>query len=140
MPATFPELAQVIAGLIDDVEKAKQFSADQINHLMIEKDEALRNLSLLKEQQEIDSQEKDDLRLQVSILTDELEALKPELEMTKTDRSRAQEEARSMLFQVQELQAELERYFLISCDQSRLLEASAKLQARSTALLLKAVN
>ena len=144
--AALPELARVIAGLIEDVEKAKQFSADQINHLVLERDGALRDLSSLKAQQEIDLQERDELSSQVSILRNELEVLKrqesvksAEFEIMCADKSQA-EQARSMLQQVKQLQAELERYFLISCDQSKLLEDTAKLQARSTALLLKAVS
>lgn len=145
--AALPELARVIAGLIEDVEKAKQFSADQINHLVLERDGALRDLSSLKAQQEIYLQERDELSSQVSILRNELEVLKrqesvksAEFEIMCADKSQAEQEARSMLQQVKQLQAELERYFLISCDQSKLLEDTAKLQARSTALLLKAVS
>ena len=129
VPAASPELVRFISELIDDVEKAKNSSVDQVNHLVLERDEAQRDLSSLRTQHEIDLQEKDELRLKVSVLTDELEVLKPELE-----------EARSMLLKVQELQEELEHYFLLSRDQSRLLEASAKLQSRSTALMLKVVN
>lgn len=136
VPATFPELVRFISELIDDVEKAKNSSVDQVNHLVLERDEAQRDLSSLRTQHEIDLQEKDELRLKVSVLTDELEVLKPELEEARSEL----EEARSMLLKVQELQEELEHYFLLSRDQSRLLEASAKLQSRSTALMLKVVN
>ena len=128
-----PELAQVIAGLIDDVEKAKILGS-----------EALCHLSLLKARQEVESQERDELVFQVSILKNELELLKrkesamsAELEMMRAHKCKAEQEARSMLSQVKQLQKELERYFLLSRDQSKLLEASSQLQIRSTALLLK---
>ena len=140
VPNASPELAGVIEGLIKDVERAKEFSNEQINRLVLERDEALHSLSLLKEQQEIDLREKDEMHLQVSAMAGELELLRPKLEMMKADRNQAREEARSMLLQVKQLQAELERYFMIRCDQSKLLEANAKLQARSAALLLKAVS
>ena len=140
VPNASSELAGVIEGLIKDVERAKEFSNEQINRLVLERDEALHSLSLLKEQQEIDLREKDEMRLQVSAMAGELELLRPKLEMMKADRNQAREEARSMLLQVKQLQAELERYFMIRCDQSRLLEANAKLQWRSAALLLKAVS
>ena len=140
VPNASSELAGVIEGLIQDVERAKEFSNDQINRLVLERDEALHSLSLLKEQQEIDLREKDEMHLQVSAMAGELELLRPKLEMMKADRNQAREEARSMLLQVKQLQAELERYFMIRCDQSKLLEANAKLQARSAALLLKAVS
>ena len=140
VPNASSELAGVIEGLIKDVERAKEFSNEQINRLVLERDEALHSLSLLKEQQEIDLREKDEMHLQVSAMAGELELLRPKLEMMKADRNQAREEARSMLLQVKQLQAELERYFMIHCDQSKLLEANAKLQARSAALLLKAVS
>ena len=140
VPNASSELAGVIEGLIKDVERAKEFSNEQINRLVLERDEALHSLSLLKEQQEIDLREKDEMQLQVSTMAGELELLRPKLEMMKADRNQAREEARSMLLQVKQLQAELERYFMIRCDQSKLLEANAKLQARSAALLLKAVS
>ena len=140
VPNASSELAGVIEGLIKDVERAKEFSNEQINRLVLERDEALHSLSLLKEQQEINLREKDEMHLQVSAMAGELELLRPKLEMMKADRNQAREEARSMLLQVKQLQAELERYFMIRCDQSKLLEANAKLQARSAALLLKAVS
>ena len=140
VPNASSELAGVIEGLIKDVERAKELSNEQINRLVLERDEALHSLSLLKEQQEIDLREKDEMHLQVSAMAGELELLRPKLEMMKADRNQAREEARSMLLQVKQLQAELERYFMIRCDQSKLLEANAKLQARSAALLLKAVS
>ena len=140
VPNASSELAGVIEGLIKDVERAKEFSNEQINRLVLERDEALHSLSLLKEQQEIDLREKVEMHLQVSAMAGELELLRPKLEMMKADRNQAREEERSMLLQVKQLQAELERYFMIRCDQSKLLEANAKLQARSAALLLKVVS
>ena len=150
-PSTFSELTQAIACLVDDLEGAKQLSATQIAALTVnydsaisERDEALRSLSLLREQQEIDLQEKEELRFQGSSLQNELEVLKrevsiksAELEQLKSEISRGEQEARSILRQVNQLQAELERYFLLCRDQSKLLKASAQLQTRSTALLLK---
>ena len=138
-----------------------------LNSVISERDEALISLSLLKEQhellkeqqkeqqelfkeqqkeqQEVDLQEKDELRLQCSVLQNELDLLKrevsiksAELERSKTEISRGQQETSTILRQLHQLQSELELYFLLSRDQSKLLEASAQLQSRSTALLLKA--
>ena len=152
VPSTLSELTQVVGCLVDDIEAAKKFSASQVesltvnfNSMISERDEALMSLSLLKEQQEVDLQEKDELRLQCSVLQNELNLLNrevsiksAELERAKTEISRGQQELRNILRQLDQLQSELERYFLLSRDQSRLLEASAQLQSRSTALLLKA--
>ena len=158
-PSTFSELAQVVGCLVDDIESAKKFSASQVdtltanyNSVISERDAALISMSLLKEQheflkerQEVDLQEKDELRLQCSVLQNELDLLKrevsiksAELERTKTEISIAEQETRIILRQLYQLQSELERYFLLSRDQSKLLEASAQLQSRSAALLLKA--
>ena len=160
VPSTFSELTQVVGCLLDDIETAKKFSASQVESLTVnfnsvisERDEALISLSLLKEQhdllkeqQEVDLQEKDELRLQCSVLQNELDLLKrevsiksAELECSKAEIGRGQQEIRTILRQVHQLQSELERYFLLSRDQSKLLEASAQLQSRSTALLLKAI-
>ena len=144
---------------------ASQVDALTVNYnsVISERDEALISLSLLreqhellkeqqevdlqslKEQQEVDLQEKDELRLQCSVLQNELDLLKrevsiksAELERSKTEISRGQQEIRTILTQLHQLQSELERYFLLSRDQSKLLEASAQLQSRSNALLLKA--
>ena len=152
VPSTFSELTQVVGCLVDDIETAKKFSASQVesltanlNSVISERDEALISLSLSKEQHEVDLQEKDELRLQCSVLQNELDLLKrevsiksAELERSKTEISRGQQEIRTILRQLHQLQSELERYFLLSRDQSKLLEASAQLQSRSTALLLKA--
>ena len=152
MPSTLSELTQVVGCLVDDIEAAKNFSASQVesltvnfNSMISERDEALMSLSLLKEQQEVDLQEKDELRLQCSVLQNELNLLNrevsiksAELERAKTEICRGHQEITIILRQLHQLQSELERYFLLSRDQSRLLEASAQLQSRSTALLLKA--
>ena len=159
VPSTFSELTQVVGCLVDDIESAKKFSASQVDALTVnynsvvsERDEALISLSLLEEQhellkkqQKVDLQEKDELRLQCSVLHNELDLLKREVsiksaeyERSETEISRAQQETRTILRQLHQLQSELERYFLLSRDQSKLLEASAQLQSRSTALLLKA--
>ena len=159
VPSTFSELTQIVGCLVDDIETAKKFSASQVESLTVnlnsvisERDQALISLSLLKEQhellkkqQEVDLQEKDELRLQSSVLLNELDLLKrevsiksAELERSKTEISCAQQEIRTILSQLHQLQSELERYFLLSREQSKLLEASAQLQSRSAALLLKA--
>ena len=159
VPSTFSELTQVVGCLVDDIESAKKFSASQVDALTVnynsvasERDEALISLSLLnekhellKERQQVDLQERDDLRLQCSVLQNELDLLKrevsikfAELEQSKAEISRAQQETSTILRQLHQLQSELEFYFLLSRDQSKLLEASAQLQSRSTALLLKA--
>ena len=129
---------------------------ENFNSVIGERDEALISLSLLKEQhellqeqqkeqQKVELQEKDELRLQCSVLQNEVDLLKhevsvksAELERLKMEISHGQQEIRLTLRQLHQLQSELERYFLLSRDQSKLLEASAQLQSRSTALLLKA--
>ena len=166
---------QVIARFVADIESAKEYSSSQIalmrhqiDSLIGEKDEALCSLSLLREQQELGLQEKDELLkekdellkekdellkekdellLQGSVLQNEVEMLKrevslksAELEQLKSEISHSQQETRLMLLQVRQLQAELERYFLLSQDQSKLLDARARLQSRSTALLLEATT
>jgi len=140
-PSTFSELTQAIACLVDDLEDAKQLSATQIAALTVnydsvisERDEALRSLSLLRDQQEINSS----LQNELEVLKREVSIKSAELEQLKSEISRGEQEARSILRQVHQLQAELERYFLLCRDQSKLLKASAQLQSRSTALLLKA--
>ena len=163
VPSTFSELTKVVGCLVDDIETAKKFSSSQVESLTVnfnsvisERDEALASLSLLKEQQEeqhelfkqqqeVDLEEMDQLRLQCSVLQNEFDLLKrevsiksAELERSKTEISRGQQEIRTILRQLHQLQTELERYFLLSRCQSKLLEASAQLQSRSTALLLKA--
>lgn len=160
-PNTSSELNQVIARFVADIESAKEYSSSQIalmrhqiDLLIGEKDEALCSLSLLREQQELGLQEKDELLkekdellLQGSVLQNEVEMLKrevslksAELEQLKSEISYGQQETRLMLLQVRQLQAELERYFLLSQDQSKLLDARARLQSRSTALLLEATT
>ena len=130
-------------------ESLKEQQKEQLeifNEQQKEQQELLKEQQeLLKEQQEVDLQEKDELRLQCSVLQNELDLLKhevsiksAELESSKTEISRGQQEIRTILRQLHQLQSELERYFLLSRNQSKLLEASAQLQSRSTALLLKA--
>ena len=163
VPSTFSELTHVVGCLVDDIETAKRFSASQVesltknfNSVISERDEALISLSLLKEQhellkkqqkeqQEVDLQEKDELRFQCSVLQNDLDLLKREVsiksaehERSKMEISRGQQEIRMILRQLHQLQSELERYFLLSRDQSKLLDANAQLQSRSTALLMKA--
>ena len=136
VPTSLPELAQFISGLIDEVEKAKRSSAQRISSLLIERDEALRDLEMVL-------QERDELSLQVSTLKNELQvksARSAELEIICADKSQVEKEASATRLQVRQLQAELEHYFLVSCERSKLLEASALIYERSTALLLKAVS
>ena len=85
-PNTSSELNQVIARFVADIENAKEYSSSQIalmrrqmDSLIGERDEALCALSLLKEKQEIDLQDKDELLLQSSILQNEVEMLKRKL-------------------------------------------------------------
>ena len=167
-PNTSSELNQVIARFVADIESAKEYSSSQIalmrhqiDSLIGEKDEALCSLSLLREQQELGLQEKDELLkekdellkdndellLQGSVLQNEVEMLKrevslksAELEQLKSEISHGQQETRLMLHQVRQLQAELENYFLLNRDQSKLLEARARLHSRSTALLIEATK
>ena len=160
-PTTPSELNQVIARFVADIESAKEYSSSQIelmrhqiDSLIGERDEALCSLSLLREQQVLELREKDELLmekdellLQGSVLQNEIEMLKrevslksAELEQLKSEISHGQQETRLMLHQVRQLQAELENYFLLNRDQSKLLEARARLHSRSTALLLEATK
>ena len=67
-PTTSSEFNQVVARFVADIENAKEYSSSQIalmrhqiDLLIGEKDEALCSLSLLREQQELGLQEKDEL-------------------------------------------------------------------------------
>ena len=160
-PTTSSELNQVISRFVADIESAKEYSSSQIelmrhqiDSLIGERDEALCSLSLLREQQDLELREKDELLkekdellLQGSVLQNEVEMLKrevslksAELEQLKSEIIHGQQETRLMLHQVRQLQAELENYFLLNRDQSQLLEARARLHSRSTALLLEATK
>jgi len=160
-PTTPSELNQVIARFVADIESAKEYSSSQIelmrhqiDSLIGERDEALCSLSFLREQQDLELREKDELLkekdellLQGSVLQNEVEMLKrevslksAELEQLKSEIIHGQQETRLMLHQVRQLQAELENYFLLNRDQSKLLEARARLHSRSTALLIEATK
>lgn len=54
--------------------------------------------------------------------------------------SSARDEHLLAVRQLHSVQEELEHYFLLGCEQSKLLEATAKLQSRCTALLCKEAN
>ena len=131
--SSFSELIEVIGNLASEVENAKELSRRQIDllesqlteakaraySLMEERDEAVRSLSAV-------SLEKDQLILQLS------DARK------QVDQKSENEEARLALLQLRQVQEELEHYFMLSRQQSELLEANEDLCARFTALLANA--
>lgn len=131
---TFSELIEVIANLASEVESAKALSRSQLNllgsqltearataySLVEERDEAVRSLSAV-------TLEKDQLLLQLSDLRKQV------------DQQRENVEARLALHQLRQVQEELEHYFVLSRQQSKLLEAYEDLYSRSTALLAEAI-
>ena len=131
--SSFSELIEVIGNLASEVENAKELSRRQIDllesqlteakaraySLMEERDEAVRSLSAV-------TLENDQLNLQLSDLRKQL------------DQQRENDEARLALLQLRQVQEELEHYFMLSRQQSELLEANEDLYARFTALLANA--
>lgn len=131
--SSFSELIEVIGNLASEVENAKELSRRQIDllesqlteakaraySLMEERDEAVRSLSAA-------TLENDQLNLQLSDLRKQL------------DQQRENDEARLALLQLRQVQEELEHYFMLSRQQSELLEANEDLYARFTALLANA--
>lgn len=124
------EMYQIIAGLAADVETAKDFANSHINFLC-----------------EIHDQEKEELHLQVSVLQNELGELKQQYsglsdELLKEQKEKilAQQEIKSISIQSNQLERELEHYFLLSSKQSDLLHSSAKLQQRSVHLLASVID
>ena len=131
--SSFSELIEVIGNLASEVENAKELSRRQIDllesqlteakaraySLMEERDEAVRSLSAA-------TLENDQLNLQLSDLRKQV------------DQQRENDEARLALLQLRQVQEELEHYFMLSRQQSELLEANEDLYARFTALLANA--
>jgi len=132
------ELACIIGSLASEFENAKRVSHGQLGllktqlddvksksySLIEERDEALRLLSILKE-------ERDQLSLQVGVLRRKLD----ELEMEQQKDVAARQEAELALLQLRQVQGDLEHYFLLSRQQSEFLAANEDLQARLIALL-----
>ena len=131
--SSFSELIEVIGNLASEVENARELSRRQIDllesqlteakaraySLMEERDEAVRSLSAA-------TLENDQLNLQLSDLRKQV------------DQQRENDEARLALLQLRQVQEELEHYFMLSRQQSELLEANEDLYARFTALLANA--
>ena len=131
--SSFSELIEVIGNLASEIENAKELSRRQIDllesqlteakaraySLMEERDEAVRSLSAA-------TLENDQLNLQLSDLRKQV------------DQQRENDEARLALLQLRQVQEELEHYFMLSRQQSELLEANEDLYARFTALLANA--
>ena len=131
--SSFSELIEVIGNLASEVENAKELSRRQIDllefqlteakaraySLMEERDEAVRSLSAA-------TLENDQLNLQLSDLRKQV------------DQQRENDEARLALLQLRQVQEELEHYFMLSRQQSELLEANEDLYASFTALLANA--
>ena len=123
-------MIEVIGNLASEVECAKELSRSQIDllesqlteakaraySLMEERDKAVRSLSAV-------ILEKDQLILQLSDLRKQV------------DQQRENDEARLALLQLRQVQEELEHYFMLSRQQSKLLEANKDLYERFTALL-----
>lgn len=131
--SSFSELIEVIGNLASEIENAKELSRRQIDllesqlteakaraySLMEERDEAVRSLSAA-------TLENDQLNLQLADLRKQV------------DQQRDNDEARLALLQLRQVQEELEHYFMLSRQQSELLEANEDLYARFTALLANA--
>ena len=131
--SSFSELIEVIGNLASEVENAKELSRRQIDllesqlteakarayTLMEERDEAVRSLSAA-------TLENDQLNLQLSDLRKQV------------DQQRENDEARLALLQLRQVQEELEHYFMLSRQQSELLQANEDLYVRFTALLANA--
>ena len=126
-------MIEVIGNLASEVENAKELSRRQIDllesqlteakaraySLMEERDEAVRSLSAA-------TLENDQLNLQLSDLRKQV------------DQQRENDEARLALLQLRQVQEELEHYFMLSRQQSELLQANEDLYVRFTALLANA--
>ena len=131
--SSFSELIEVIGNLASEVENAKELSRRQIDllesqlteakaraySLMEERDEAVRSLSAA-------TLENDQLNLQLSDLRKQV------------DQQRENDEARLALLQLRQVQEELEHYFMLSRQQSELLQANEDLYVRFTSLLANA--
>ena len=135
---SFSELSEIIGSLSTDVEDAKKFSDAQLESLILqlnevksrsfslieERDEALSSLSILKE-------ERDQLHLQVQVLSSKLKRLEEEHEESVEARKKAE----FTLLQLHQVQEDLEHYFLLTQKQSELLSANEELQGRFSFLL-----
>ena len=87
---------------------------------------------------------------EVSALNQEVSALKQELVVLReemagfkaieAEKYEAQQEAELTLSQLHQSQQELQHYYLLCQKQSEMLDASAKLQAKSFRLLMRANN
>jgi len=140
------ELTQALGGLVADVENAKRFSNVQLDlldqrlgefkSLTEERDEALRSLSVLREQLDINVKEKEQLSQQVSDMSSQLE----ELDRARKESLEARHQVELVLLQLGQVQEELEHYFLLSRHQSELLRANEELQARFALLLANAAD
>ena len=90
------------------------------------------------------------LKQEVSVCNQEVSALKQELVVLReemagfkaieAEKYEAQQEAELTLSQLHQSQQELQYYYLLCQKQSEMLDASAKLQAKSFRLLMRANN
>ena len=147
---------KLLKGQLQDV-KARAYSMSE------EKDEALRLLARVKDERDQLKEEKvqfnkerdqfykerdrfdtvkqqlnderEQLQSRLSFLRSNLDELEQEREENNKARKEEQEEAHLTLLQLHQVQDELEHYFVLSRQQSELLEANEELQARFTALL-----
>ena len=120
--------------MASEVESAKELSRSQIDLLESQLTEAKASAySLMEERDKAVSSlsaamlEKDQLILQLSDLRKQM------------DHQRENDEARLALLQLRQVQEELEHYFMLSRQQSKLLEANEDLYERFTALLINAM-
>ena len=77
-------------------------------------------------------------RRQIDLLESQLTEAKARAYSLMEERDEAVDEARLALLQLRQVQEELEHYFMLSRQQSELLEANEDLYARFTALLANA--
>ena len=100
----------------------------QLEQKGIDLQSSLRELTGLQKQMDGQMQIKEAVEL-------ERANLKKRLEENDSELKSAQQDIKAVLLQLENVQEELDHYFLLSRKQSDMLDANAKLQARTVALL-----
>ena len=138
--SSFSELIEVIGNLASEVENAKELSRRQIDLLESQLTEVESQLTEAKARAYSLIEERDDAVRSLSAATLENDQLNLQLSdlRKQVDQQRENDEARLALLQLCQVQEELEHYFMLSRQQSELLEANEDLYARFTALLANA--
>ena len=112
----------------------KEFNRER-DHFNKEKDQFNKVMDQLNDEREQLKEEMEQLLMRVSFLRSNVD----ELEQAREAGNQALEEARRevdlTLLQLRQVQDELEHYFLLSRQQSQLLEANENLQSRLTSIL-----